>query len=347
MPATPRNRPHPTSHGRTHVSMTDGDDGDGCGCASCNGGVARNTDNGVVFRPATGFTRNAIDRYLAVELEIATTASNADAIDTVVNQYRLVAKYDGSVGDGCEITTQPAMGDDFVDMIKALTDAFTTAHATVDQRCGFHVHVDARDISADGCRRLFLAWAHIEPILFQCMPPSRRTNQYCGPMKRQIEDANIGGPSDSNLRLSRQLAVAVSQRDYGNAVQIAPYSRCFTGDRYRALNATALASHGTIEFRLAAGTVNYRKVVAWATFVGNIVDRMFRGTEADLQAVLALDPWNALLSFAPTEDVADWLVERRQKFDETTDPATLVRFPTSTFQPSTICAGLNNTSATL
>jgi hypothetical protein len=310
--------------------MTGGSSG-GCDCPSCNDGRST-SDQGIIFRPDTGFARNPVTRYLAVELEVATTAADASAIDTVVSHNKMTAKYDGSVGDGCEITTQPAKGDDFIDTIKALTDAFTVAHATVDQRCGFHVHVDARDVDAQKLRRLLLVWAHVEATIYQCLPTSRRTNQYCKPMQPQIERAGIAGPS--NPLLNAQLVNAISDRTWGNNnIRIEAFNRNISGDRYRSLNATSLAAHGTIEFRCAAGTVNYRKVTAWAMLVGSIVDWSFDMTEDDLQALLARDPWDVLLTFlCPTEDTAEWLVERRQKFDETTDPATLVRFPT--FTPS-------------
>lgn len=300
-----RNRPHPDSGGSTHISFV--------------------IPPPLVFRPTSSFVRNPVGRYLAVELEVATSSYNAAPVAAVVERHRLAVKRDGSVPTGCEITTQPAMGDDFLTLIEDLTSAFREAHVTVDHTCGFHVHVDARDATLLGVRRLLLTWAHIEGLLYKSIPKPRRENRYCMPLTPQILNADVPrtmSPETTFRGVERKVVAAIQGQSFSTG-RFDLYSGV-GGDRYRALNLQALFKFKTVEFRLHAGTTDNKKITSWATFLGNVVDWSFRCSEADLQALLARDSWSALLSLAPTPDVAAWLVGRRRKFDETVDPRTLV-----------------------
>ena len=277
------------------------------------------------FREACGFNRLPVERYVAVELEIATTASPADNINDVVYHWGLDAKRDGSVPNGVEITTPPAMGDDFVSMIKALGRAFDQDHARVDSTCGFHVHVDARDVDLAKMRRLIRVWAHIEKMAYLVQPPSRRNNTYC---RRNFLDVDLKTlPVVDVCRVIGGGDPYVDYHEYSSRLfERAPERRGFSalpgGDRYRGMNLQALRNHGTIEFRLHSGTTNARKIISWAATAANIVDWSFGASDPEVARFLKMNPWTAFLSLAPTREAASLLVARRRKFSRAADPQT-------------------------
>lgn len=95
----------------------------------------------------------------------------------------------------------------------------------------------------------------------------------------------------------------------------------YSNARYYALN---LHSHffkrnerdrrrGTIECRLAAGTIDPNKIIPWVQLWDNIVNAALAWPTKKIEELPA-DPFQALLLTAPTEDVKEWLEARKQKF---------------------------------
>jgi hypothetical protein len=98
------------------------------------------------------------------------------------------------------------------------------------------------------------------------------------------------------------------------------------GDRYYAFNVQSWFSHGTVEIRLHHGTVNRDKVVNWALLWCSFFDWCKVATLKDIERFCSLDPWAALLSVAPSEEVRAWMSARRRKFNDfDSDEDTAVR----------------------
>jgi hypothetical protein len=136
---------------------------------------------------ARTFQANPLRRFMSVELEIGRDKGNADEhVLPVLRKYGMTAKEDGSVYSGCEITTQPSNGDEFITQIRELSTALSTVGAQVDATCGLHVHVDARDYTWENMRRMLLVWSRIESAMFLSVPPARRQSRFALGRERRI-----------------------------------------------------------------------------------------------------------------------------------------------------------------
>lgn len=106
--------------------------------------------------------------------------------------------------------------------------------ARVNKSCGLHVHIDQRQAIDPALN--FQKLVRSLGLLYQVIPPSRKTNTYC---KR-----NRHGQFDVAARRSR----------------------------YRAINASAYYKHKTLEVRLFGGTLDATKIINWIEVLHAIVD---------------------------------------------------------------------------
>ena len=270
---------------------------------------------------------NPSNRYLSAELEInssRTEESRRDnrAVGSVVNQWGGAIVHDGSVG-GYEINTAPASGDLFVAQIRAICAALAETHSDVDRRCGYHIHIDARDFNYYDLRRLIKLYARIEPALFEIVPPSRRTNTYC----QKCGDRLLKGLEDA-VRPGETKRVII-ENIYGAGV-LCDRARIFRDrkrqkydhSRYNALNLHSWFFRGTVECRLAAGTTNADKIINWGILWASILDYAYKTPERRIDALRG-NPLQILLRIAPTRRVKRWIRERHARFlqETPTSPA--------------------------
>lgn len=118
-------------------------------------------------------------------------------------------------------------------IIRRVCDVLRQARAYVNQSCGLHVHIDMRDRAViRAYRNLYRA----QDLLFSLVPRRRRNNSYC---RRQ---------------------------DEGSLFYAA------RGERYRAINPTAITEHESIEIRLHPGTTNAKKILRWVNLLVLISD---------------------------------------------------------------------------
>lgn len=133
--------------------------------------------------------------------------------------------------------------------VQAVCRALRTVDAEVDESCGLHVHLDARDARAKGgttrqviYRRLVAAM----PLLRAMVPESRRENSMCKP--------NEGRTIRAEARASH---VSETHR-----------ATCGDSARYKVVN--PFSSKQTIEVRLHSGTTDPTKIVHWVTILRSI-----------------------------------------------------------------------------
>lgn len=203
-----------------------------------------------------------MNRTFGIELEIVSinrqTALRAlRAVDINVqdefynhstrSHWRLVS--DASVHGGFEVVSPVLRGEAGIEEAMTVAVALDDAGATVNRSCGFHVHFDAGDLSAQDVRTIVKRYSTHEAEIDAVMPPSRRenANTYCASVSRFL------GPSFNRAETIHDLA----------AVQ---------GGRYYKVNLQAYQCHGTIEFRQHSGTVNATKVANWVRFLGEFID---------------------------------------------------------------------------
>jgi hypothetical protein len=187
------------------------------------------------------------ERWVGIEIE-ACFPNEQKLIDNLVPYSKWVhLKTDGSVrplsgsGEvGREITIccPTSIMDE---VIRGTCAAIHKSKGTVNQTCGLHVHLDAmwnaqKDASGylsigEGTRlrkqaaQMFDNLKLFQAIMFKMQPKSRQDNHYTERVKGKFSEQK---------------------------------------NRYRAINAVAYGSHGTIEVRVHSGTIDGDKILNWA-----------------------------------------------------------------------------------
>jgi hypothetical protein len=265
-----------------------------------------------------GLLINKSKRYAAVEIEVANVDSFA-ATDSACRKWNCTVVDDGSLNgkNSFEINTSPAAGDTFVRQITEICDALAQDGATVNQSCGLHVHVDARDFGHYEVRRLLRIYAYVEDELFDVVAQSRRDNQYCMPCGRAYTRGVLAYKpakkqrhgrgrlesktallhtvygSDSTKAEPRQEYSAVTRtyepvRRGRKVVRDAPIylsdkTEHRAGERYYALNMHSFFHRGTVEARHHHGTVKADKIIGWARVWIGLLDAAAKLSDARLE----------------------------------------------------------------
>jgi hypothetical protein len=251
---------------------------DCCGCA-CTRGWMFLSQPSIKFHSTT-FRNLKSKRYLSLEVEVAQLGSGKKFMEAI-NRWKCAIVSDGSVGDGFEINTAPAAGDSFVQLITELGDAMAQQGGTVDQRCGLHCHVDARDFNFYEARRLGLLWQRIEPALYRLVHPARRHSSYCVPCGAKY------GPILEQGKLPKQAKEKYFEATY-NKKPSKELNRAtlrgnkYGGNRYNSLNMHSWMFRGTFENRMHHGTVDTKKMLNWGMLNAAILDWAATRSDADL-----------------------------------------------------------------
>jgi hypothetical protein len=110
-------------------------------------------------------------RSLGVELELAKWGNLAQV---PAKHYRCHRDHDGSVSSGQELVVAPLSGDAFVKGMTELAKHLFANRCTVDQSCGFHVHVDGRDLGFFELRRLLYLYLGLEQDIYSLLLTRQR-----------------------------------------------------------------------------------------------------------------------------------------------------------------------------
>jgi hypothetical protein len=140
-------------------------------------------------------------------------------------------------------------GDKGIELIREFLAEVAECEYGVNASCGFHVHVDARDITKQELVNLVCFMKRFEPIIYKLCPPSRAGNQYCRPVSIP----------DSDISIMRS-----------NALPLGAWRGL---DRYRGFNIQSFFKHGSIEFRYHSGTLNPEKIISWVLLCVSIIER--------------------------------------------------------------------------
>lgn len=186
-----------------------------------------------------------IEAYTGLELEMTLH----DGVRDDVCRLLLQAGLGGYVGvtDDCSIKKEGALGscelrvlatmEHLPRVVRKIFEVLKPLDPGVNSSCGFHVHLDCRSRDPE------VVWENLhafQDLLLRAQPRSR------------IMPDEGGGFCKRSDKI--------------------PLDKAINSDRYRALNATALPAHGTIEVRAHTGTVNPAKIIAWATLLNEIAD---------------------------------------------------------------------------
>jgi len=161
------------------------------------------------------------------------------------SQWKL--EKDGSVTDirggvqyGGEVVSPILSGDTGgFEEIKKVTKAMKLAGATVNRRCGLHVHISVRDFNNVERGNIVRLWQHTERVIENFVATSRIGNYYCSRWNnavRPIEDLERGRALNYNKMQN---------------LNIAPYD----------------TPKKTFEVRLHQGTLSGVKITTWVRFL--------------------------------------------------------------------------------
>jgi len=301
------------------------------------------TRHSLTFHNATTFAINPSRRYLSVEIEVAKCGPGS-YVNAACEKWKASIVEDGSLPDsGFEINTAPANGDLFVNQISEICGALARQGASVNDRCGLHVHIDARTFRAPTMRKLLKLYVKLERALFLLVPDSRRHNQYCTPVESRLREylnpKKVEWCIDSTGRLIRnengvglkkEIILAplkgaketrekIAEYTYGDGVKVVPKRlrrNKYGGERYKAFNLVSWYHRGTIECRLFNGTINATKIVNWAMLWAGILDYAKRTHENAIDSLPEhsdSEPLRNLMLVAPTGTVKEWV---KQRFDK-------------------------------
>ena len=212
--------------------------GDGTYCQNCAPAQCEEFDSGDDIDSET-FTRTLSARRFGVELE--TSCCDCDGDDIEALQWG--CQHDGSIS-GMEFVSPILQGDDGLASIEDVCEALR--HCEVDHKCGFHLHIDIRDLSPEERRKVAMAYCLTYRAWSAFVSDSRRRNAYCTSHPSSwIDSLYISWQAfRSNLR----------------------------GGRYWWTNWSS--PHGTVEIRLHSGTIDGAKVTNWAIAHCRFVDRV-------------------------------------------------------------------------
>ena len=170
------------------------------------------------------------NRSFGVELEVSKTLSKAGIADSlrvfedIINAtYKPVVytlgvkgwaesrsndywhvKYDSTCGPlgkhkdhGWEIASYVAQGHQELDSISRAVNWLSHAGLETSRNCGFHVHVNAKNLSPRQMGILLARWIKVEPFLIGICDRSRKDNQYCRSLLMRYWDTGYLYDSES------------------------------------------------------------------------------------------------------------------------------------------------------
>lgn len=220
-----------------------------------------------------GLTPSELARGLA---EQGVDVTDAGYTHDVFSNWKTVP--DGSLRRraAAELVSPPIVWDAAgkAEVFKVLT-ALEALGVSTDERCGFHVHVDASDLNANQVRNVFRRYRAFETKIDALLHRRRRgnANNYC----RSLRPYNFDAPITSVSQMHRAFTGAECEH------------------RYHKVNYASFLKYGTIEFRQHQGTVRYSDVLNWVTFCVGFLEQ----SKVIVEPVAAPAPSNVRVCYRP------------------------------------------------
>lgn len=231
---------------------------------------------------------NKTARFVSAEIEVAgikECKENKGFIENIVREWKGNIVFDSTLPQGgFEINTAPAGGDLYVRQITEICDVLEKAEAKINEQCGLHVHIDARDYNYNDLHKLVKIYAAIEPTLFAMTPSNRHNSAYAIKCGDKLEKA-IKNERSAHIELKQRVVSAI----YGVADSIYREDKRGAGPgtgRYYALNLHSWFYRGTIECRLLDGTLDKKEIIDWGVLWANILDFALQTSDDELSVVM-------------------------------------------------------------
>lgn len=197
-----------------------------------------------------------------VGVEIEFNSANLELLKMTTDQLGWKLMRDGSCG--YELVSPILRTFEDLNQIDQICIAMWHCGATMDSRCGLHVHIGMQDIKDLAAKyRLFRFCEHYENVFFALAPMSRQSNRFA-------------------QRLSSTIAQGMKSGKGWKAWNAEAQSHYQWSDRYHWVNGTnmsntAVSGKKTIEFRLMESTRDSRYIKGWVATLLCVIDATHKG----------------------------------------------------------------------
>jgi hypothetical protein len=176
-----------------------------------------------------------------------------------------------------EIVSPVLQGRDGIEQVKAVAKILNEMGARVNRTCGFHIHVGLESVAgkryADQAawigRLLYQTAAHEKAMYASTGTRSREQGNFCGSIKqrKQLASGLLGIKAESRGRSGLANAASTSRYASVNLTNILNPSKC------------------TVEFRFAAGTTDWKKMLGHIQTALAICERATETAKLDWDGV--------------------------------------------------------------
>lgn len=263
-------------------------------------------------------TKNPSSRYISTEIEVAGIHGHGKPIYETVRKWGGATVGDGSLNlYGFEINSAPAGGDLYVQQVEEMCAVIHQEKGFIDEKCGLHIHVDARDMDYYSIRRFVRAYAAIEDALFAMVSPQRlagvmddqgKLHQYCQPCGKKY----IAAIEEGRLPYEKIKADVISSVYSGPSTQNLRYRKRGQGiPRYNALNLHSWFYRGTIEARMFDGCIDPQPIIKWGIMWALIADYVVKNTDDQVAKDMSSKPLACLRKIiGNNQNIIDFVRER-------------------------------------
>jgi hypothetical protein len=258
-------------------------------------------------------------RMAGVEVEY-NSSKNFAPIRKWCNRWEAAVHSDGSCGWEC--VTSPASGKKLASQLTDLAGALSLARATIDNRCGVHVHVDARDMLPGKIRNLSYLYGLVEPAMYVLAGEHRVNQHYCRPNGKILYNAAIM-PKGWTIAIYKAIynMYSAGKPDVDRLLKSHPGKK--GGTRYVGMNLCPWVSgmlgkkpDTTVEFRMHEGLYfgGGERLLAWTNLCVDLVDFAKNHKFADCQSLVpnTLSSTDALCRISPRS--SGYMANRLREF---------------------------------
>ena len=221
----------------------------------------------------------SVRRRFGVELE----TSECDGYGSLRDNTTFGCKEDGSIS-GKEFISPVLSSDDGLTEIR---DFCRLAHRfNVDDKCGFHLHIDARNLDVTTLKRVAQAYLRAEGVFQALVPESRRQNHYCQSIQWSASEV-------------RMIDDSADFRQWAGGQ-----------DRYQWFNVHSYVCHKSLEIRLHSSTLEADKVCNWVKAHLRFVDWIVNGGDINRLTGTTQERFAVLSEIWADDELSAFYVER-------------------------------------
>lgn len=213
-----------------------------------------------------------IKRLVGLESEVVMDPHTD--IPNRIRDYWSIVRDTSITPQGLEFVSPPIAGDAVLDALEILSENITPV-CTLNDSCGFHVHVDAADLSSSDVAHFLKLFLALQNHIYSIVQNTRSRLHH----SKKLPMVNFNPDSvSSNTQLAKLWYHDIADQ----RITFGKYNE----SRYRGLNLHSLYVHGTIEFRMHEGSLDpddcsrFSELCHHLVNAGKILSRKKRGFRA-------------------------------------------------------------------